>query len=78
MVRPSKNTMTILITSDFYTDFELIEVESDKDAENYIQACISNTELPQVTIIGSSDNLTSDEAIERADKIIYISDYYMV
>lgn len=67
--------MRILIASDFFTDFELIEAPSREVAEEYIIANLNNEEAPSVEIIGSQDTMVTEEATYQADTILYISDY---
>lgn len=67
--------MKILIASDFFTDFELIEAPSREVAEEYILANFNYAEAPQVTILGSQDTMATEEATYQADTILYISDY---
>lgn len=68
--------MKILITSDFYYDFELIEADSVASAEKYIYACLNNKDLPQdITVLGSSNDMDIDEVLAQAEKILYLTDY---
>lgn len=64
--------MKILITSDFYADFELIKA-TEQNAIQYIKSEGANAE--NVTILGSSENLILEDAKADADKILFISDY---
>lgn len=68
--------MKVLVTSDFYSDFELIETDSIESAEQYIMAGIEGRELPQnITVISSSNGTSGEDAISQADKILYVSEY---
>lgn len=68
--------MKILITSDFYYDFELIETDSVASAENYIYACLNNKDIPtNISVLGSSNDMDEDEVLRQADEILYLTEY---
>ena len=70
-------TTRVLITEDFYTDFILYETDNPEALRKYAQeAANGNTEATtDARIIGTSDELLSEEAIKAADEIIYLSEY---
>ena len=71
--------MKVLITSDFYSEYELYETDNLAGLKNYV-ALMANggdTELDpkQYKLLGTDDNITTEDVIKMADEIIYISDY---
>lgn len=65
--------MKFLISSSFYTDFELVEAENKQDILDFINSEGLHDE--KVQVIGSSDNLTLEEAQKQADETIFIEEY---
>lgn len=71
--------MKVLITEDFYTDYELYETEDINELKDYISH-MSNGESAELDetrhiLIGSQDDIDTETAIKEADEIIYISDF---
>ena len=70
--------MKILIATDFYAEYELYETDKPEGLKNYISLMLlgSDIELDEnkYKLIGNQDTIETQEAIEQADKIIYISD----
>ena len=67
-----------VVTSDFFAEYELIQTENIEATKERIKDMISGKEVKQdqfYTIIGSVDNMTTEEARNQADEIIYISDF---
>lgn len=69
------NKMKVLISSDFYENFELIEVKKKADAFDYVVDCLEGNEPKNFTLIASSDCMSSDDAREKADLILFTSDF---
>lgn len=68
--------MKILITSDFYYDYELIETDSVASAEKYIYACLNNKDIPtNIFLLGSSNDMDTDEVLRQADEVLYLTEY---
>ena len=70
--------MIVLITSDFFAEYELIETENIDKTKERIKEALSGKDIQidqYYTIIGSVDNMTTEEARNQADEIIYISDF---
>lgn len=71
--------MKVLITSDFYSEYELYETENINGLKNYAALMVLNTpdlELDEnkYKLIGNQDTMTTEEAIKQADEIIYIDE----
>jgi len=69
--------MIIMISSDFYGEYELIKATDAEAVREYARKAANgiDADLPaDAEIIGSSDDITTDEAIQTADEIIFISD----
>ena len=70
--------MIVLLTSDFFAEYELIETENIDKTKERIKDLINGKEIQEdeyYSIIGSVDNIESEEARNQADEIIYISDF---
>ena len=65
--------MRILITTDFFYEFELIETDNAQNAINYIKS--NGEENENIKVLGFHDTLTTEEARKNADLILYITDY---
>lgn len=65
--------MTFLITTSFYTSFELIQAQNEEQAREYIASVGSHND--NITILGSADDMTPEEARAQADKILYICNF---
>jgi hypothetical protein len=63
--------MKILLTSSFYSEFELYEGITDIKA--FIEA-VKNQDTSKYNIIGCQDDILTADAIQQADKVIYIDD----
>lgn len=70
-------TTRVLITEKFYSEYILYETDNPEALKKYAQEVANgNTEATtDARIIGTSDELLSDEAISAADEIIYLSEY---
>lgn len=71
--------MKVLITTDFYAEYELYETENINGLKNYVALMVLNTpdlELDEnkYKLIGNQDTMTTEEAIEQADEIIYMDE----
>ena len=70
--------MIVLLTSDFFADYELIETENIDKTKERIKDLVNGKEFQEdkyYSIIGSVDNIGSEEARNQADEILYISDF---
>ena len=68
--------MKVLITSDFYGEYELWEAESLEDAKRYTAAMVKGLEAPEPgELIGTQDDILAADAIKAANEIIFIEDY---
>jgi len=72
--------MKVLITSDFYTDYELYETEKPNGLKNWVALSMMQPDPlplnPNVyRLIGTQDEITEEDARSQADEIIYTSDY---
>lgn len=70
--------MIVLVTSDFFADYELIETENIDETKKRIKDLVSGKDVKidqYYSIIGSVDNMTAEDARNQADEIIYISDF---
>ena len=70
--------MIVLLTSDFFADFELIETENIDKTKGRIKEALSGKDIQidqYYTVIGSSDNMTTEEAQKAANEVIYLSDF---
>jgi len=70
--------MRALITTDFFTDFELYDT-SDLEglkayAKNITEGIVPDLDGSVHAFLGSQDDMTAQEATEAADTIIYLSD----
>ena len=63
--------MIVMITSDFYSEYELYRTEDPED----IKKDITNIDTSKHELIGSHDDIWTDEALKMADEVIYIEDY---
>ena len=69
--------MIVLVTSDFFAEYELIQTENIEVTKERIKDALSGKDIQidqYYTVIGSVDNMEASEAREKADQIIYISD----
>ncbi len=71
--------MKVLITSDFYSEYELYETDNPTGLKNYVALMANGYDVDpdpkQYRLLGSDSDFTTCEAIEMADEIIYVSDY---
>lgn len=70
--------MIVLVTSDFFADFELIQTENIDKTKDRIKEALSGKDIQidqYYTVIGSSDDTTTEEAQKAADEVIYLSDF---
>jgi len=70
--------MIVMITTDFYADYELYRTEDPEDIKANMIDFIEGTKEPDKSkheLIGSQDDFWTDEAIEMADEVIFIGDY---
>lgn len=65
--------MKILIASDFYYEYELIETNDPQNAVKYIRSDFQNAE--NVTVLGFHDTISKKNAIKQADLILFITDF---
>lgn len=70
--------MKVLITSDFYSEYELYETNNVNGLKNYAALMVQNIDVDldenQYKLLGYQDTLETQEAIEQADEIIYIDE----
>lgn len=69
--------MIVLVTSDFFAEYELIQTENIEVTKERIKDALSGKDIQidqYYTVIGSVDNMTTEEARNQADEVIYISD----
>lgn len=62
----------------FFTDYELIQTENIDKTKDRIKEALSGKDIQidqYYTIIGSSDDMTTEEAQKAADEVIYLSDF---
>lgn len=66
---------TILVTTDFYSEFELYETTDPDDLKEYLTKLYSgeDVELDEAKheLIGSQDDIDTQDAINAADETIY-------
>ena len=70
--------MIVLLTSDFFADYELIETENIDETKKRIKDLVSGKDVKidqYYSIIGSVDDMTAQDARNQADEIIYVSDF---
>jgi len=63
--------MKVLLASSFYTDYTLYKGITDVNA--FIEA-VKNQDTSNYDIIGFQDNISTEDAIIQADKIIFLDD----
>ena len=70
--------MKVLITSSFYSEYELYETNNVNGLKNYAALMVQNIDVDldenQYKLLGYRDTLETQEAIEQADEIIYIDE----
>ena len=70
--------MKVLITSSFYSEYELYETNNVNGLKNYAALMVQNIDVDldenQYKLLGYQDTLETREAIEQADEIIYIDE----
>ena len=70
--------MIVLLTSDFFAEYELIQTENIDKTKERIKDALSGKDMQidqYYTIIGSMDDMTAEEAQAAADQVLYISDF---
>jgi len=70
--------MIVLLTSDFFADYELIETKNIDKTKERIKDLVNGKDIQidqYYSIIGSVDNMTTQEAQAAADQVLYISDF---
>lgn len=71
--------MKVLITEDFYSNYELYETEDISELKDYVSLMANgkSAELDETRhiLVGSQDDIDTETAIKEADEIIYISDF---
>lgn len=71
--------MKVLITSDFYSEYELYETDNLAGLENYVSLMVNggdaNLDPEQHKLLGSDNDFAICEVKEMADEFIYITDY---
>lgn len=72
--------MKILFADSFYSEFELYETSNPEDLKATIKKLVNgepaNIDETQHTIIGSQDDLETDDAINQADETIFSFELY--
>lgn len=72
------NTTTVLIAGDFYNEYELYETNNIDDLKSWFVECWNGNYKPLDTtkhaLIGSQDDICTDDAIKQADITIYVAD----
>ena len=70
--------MKILVTGDFYSEYELYETNFIDDLKAWIKAALNGENKPldsnKHKLIGSHDTICTDDAIKQADMTIYVAD----
>lgn len=68
----------ILVTADFYSEFVLYETTDADDLKNWVRDMVNERFRPldesRHQLIGSSDDLLSEDAINAADEVVYMGD----
>ena len=68
----------ILVTADFYSEFVLYETTDADDLKNWVRDMVNERFRPldesKHQLIGSSDDLLSEDAINAADEVVYMGD----
>ena len=71
--------MKVLITSDFYSEYELYETNNLAGLKEYVSLMVNgidaNLDPEQYKLLGTDNNFAICEVKEMADEIIYITDY---
>ena len=65
--------MKILIATDFFYEFELIETDNAQNAINYVKS--NGEENENIKVLGYHDTLATEEARKNADLTLYITDF---
>ena len=70
--------MKALITADFYSEYELYETSDPDDLTNWVRDMVNGRfrkiDDQKHKLITSHDEMDTDEAIKKADTIIYCND----
>ena len=71
--------MKILITSDFYYEYELYETDDADGLKELVKRMINGEDITpdpaKYKFLGFHDDITTEEAIAAADEIIFTSDF---
>ena len=71
--------MKVLITSDFYSEYELYETNNLEGLKNYVSLMANGIDVnlnpEQHKLLGTDNNFAICEVKEMADEVIYITDY---
>jgi hypothetical protein len=70
--------MKVLVTADFYTEFELYETTDADDLKSWVRDMVNgrtrDLDETKHRIIASHETMDTETAIAEADPIIYMSD----
>ena len=71
--------MKVLIAADFFTEFELYETSKPNGLKNWVALSLLSAapiylDPTKYRLIGNHENMTTEEATKRADKIFYTSE----
>lgn len=71
--------MIVMVTSDFYMDYELYKTDDPEGLENIIKTAYLTETDPEIDrdkyqVIGNQDDIISEVALNMSDKVIYLSD----
>ena len=68
----------ILVTADFYSEFMLYETSDADDLKNWVRDMVNERFRPldesKHQLIGSSEEMLSEDAINAADEVVYMGD----
>lgn len=72
--------MKILVTTDFYDTYELYETENPEGLKEYVKVMANENrsielDPDEYKLIGTHDEIWTQEALEAADEVIFIEDY---
>jgi len=72
--------MKILVTADFYSEFELYETSDPEDFKSWVRDMVNerprDLDESKHQIIGFHETMETEEATKAADEIIYMTDLY--
>ena len=68
--------MKILLAQEFFTDYELYETSDPELLKHKIALALMghDVDIKPAVILGTQDDMTTEEAEQQADEIIFLSD----